>query len=134
MNKILFIDSLRTAFLPWNDNLHWKFQSEGPILLFLDRHASHVTPRVLSYASSQRILIIQLVAHLLHISQRPDLCVFGIFKFLCKKENKMKGMKEETLKICPVIAAFYKGARIPMVRWSFVGARFRLYPTIYLLL
>jgi hypothetical protein len=37
-------------------------------------------------------------------------------------------MKRETLKIYRVILAFYKAIIIPMMRWSFVGAGFRLNP------
>jgi hypothetical protein len=56
------------------------------------------------------------------------LCVFGILKILYKKENKVKGMKGETLKMYRAITAFYKATIIPMVRWSFIRAGFFLNP------
>jgi hypothetical protein len=129
MDEISFIDWLRTVFLPWNNKLPRKCQYQGPIILFPDGHASHVTIWVLAYAGSQRILIIQLVADLSHIFQSLDFWVLGIFKLPYTKENKVKGMKGETLKFIR-LAAFYKAAIIPMVRWSFIRAGFRLNPTI----
>jgi hypothetical protein len=128
MNEILVIDWLRAVFLPWNDNLRRSFQCESPVLLFLDGHASHVIPRVLAYVGSQTILIVQLVVHFSHISEPPDLCVFENFKFLYKKENKVKGMKEDTLKIYRAIAAFCKATIILIVRWSFTFAESLLNP------
>jgi hypothetical protein len=52
--------------------------------------------------------------------------VFGTFKFLDTTENKMKGVKGKTLKIYHAMAAFYKAAIIPIVRWSFIGMGFCL--------
>jgi hypothetical protein len=54
--------------------------------------------------------------------------VFVIFKVLYKKENKVKGLKGETLKIYRAFAALDKSAIIPMVRWIFIRAGFRLNP------
>jgi hypothetical protein len=51
-----------------------------------------------------------------------------MFKFLYKKENKVKGMKGGTLTIHRAIAAFYMALIIPVVRRSFIRARFRLNP------
>jgi hypothetical protein len=68
MNQVRFIDWLRTVFLPWNDNIGRKSQYKSPIILFLDGHAGHVTPWVLAYARLQKILIIQLIPQLSHIS------------------------------------------------------------------
>jgi hypothetical protein len=56
------------------------------------------------------------------------LCVFGISKVLYKRENKVKAFKGESLKIYRALAASYKSTIIPMVRWSFVRAGFRLDP------
>jgi hypothetical protein len=56
------------------------------------------------------------------------LCVSGIFKVLYKKENKVKGLKAETLKIYGTLAAIYKFIIIPVVQWSFMRAGFRLNP------
>jgi hypothetical protein len=54
--------------------------------------------------------------------------VFGIFKFLYAKKNKVKRMKGEILKIYHAIAGFYKVTIIPMVRWSFICAGLGLNP------
>jgi hypothetical protein len=60
--------------------------------------------------------------------QPPDLCVFGIFKILYRKEKQTKGMKGETRKIYRVLLSFYKSTIIPMIRLSFVRAGFFLKP------
>jgi hypothetical protein len=82
--------------------------------LFLDGHASHVTLWVLEYADSQRILIIQLMAHSSHISQPPKLCALGMFKFLDKKK-KVKKMKGETSKMYRAITTSDNATIIPVV-------------------
>jgi prepilin-type processing-associated H-X9-DG protein len=99
MTEVLFIDWLRTVFIPWNENLCRKFQYEGPIVLFLDGHATHVTDRVLAYACSERILIIRLVAHSSHLGQPLDLCVLAIRQILYKKEKNVNGMKGDRPKL-----------------------------------
>jgi hypothetical protein len=43
-----------------------------------------------------------------------------------KKENKVKGLKGDTLKVYCAIAAFYKSTVVQMVRCSFMRAGFRL--------
>jgi hypothetical protein len=54
------------------------------------------------------------------------LCVFGLFKIFYRKERQSKGMKGETRSIYRALLAFYKSTIIPMVRWSFERAGFRL--------
>jgi hypothetical protein len=56
---------------------------------------------------------------------------FSLFKIIYKrkKEHKLKG---ETLKICRAILADDKARIIPMVRWSFLRAGFRLNPKHFL--
>jgi transposase len=72
MTEVLFVDWVKTVFIPWNANLRQKFQYEGPIVLLLDGHATHVTDRVRAYAGSERIMIIRLVVHSSHLSQLLD--------------------------------------------------------------
>jgi hypothetical protein len=108
-------------------------QYQDPDILLLDGRATHVTPRVLASAGSQRTIIIQLVAPSPHLTQFLDFCVFRIFKVLYKKENEVKGLKGDTLKIYRVLAPFYKFTIIPTVRWAFVRAGFRLNPDNLLL-
>jgi hypothetical protein len=133
MTEVLFVDWLKTVFLQWIETPRQRMQYQGLVILLLDGHATHVTPRVLASSGSQRIIIIQLVAHSWHLTPPRDLCVFRIFKVLYTKENKVKGLKGETLKIYRALAPFYKFTIIPMVPWSFVWAGFRLNPDNLLL-
>jgi hypothetical protein len=103
-------------------------QYQGLVILLLGGHTTHVTLRVLTYAGSQRIIVIQLLAHSSHLTQPLDLCVFGVFKVLHKTENKAKALRDETLKIYHALAPFYTFTIIPMVRWSFDWAGSRLNP------
>jgi hypothetical protein len=90
-----------------------------------------VTPRVLAYAGSQKI-ILQLVQHSWHTTQPLDLCMFGLFKMLYIRKQKTKKMKGETLKIYHALLTFYRSTIIAMVRWSFIRAGFRLNPRNHL--
>jgi hypothetical protein len=65
---------------------------------------------------------------LFHISQPLELCFFGVFKRLEKREQQTKETEEETIKIYGVIMVFYKATIIPMVRWRLLPAGFRLNP------
>jgi hypothetical protein len=129
ITEVLFIDWLKTMFLPRIEDLRAKAKYAGPVILLLDGHSTHLTDHVVGYAGSERILIIRLVPHSSHLSQPLDLCVFGLFKILYKKEAKPKGMKGETSKIYRALLAFYKATIIPMVRWSFRRAGFNLNST-----
>jgi hypothetical protein len=70
--------------------LRIKAHCDGPIVLLIDGHASHITPRVVAHAGSRRIILIRVVAHSSHISQPLDLCVFSLFKILYNKEQKIQ--------------------------------------------
>jgi hypothetical protein len=56
----------------------------------------------LAYGGSQKIIIIQLAAHSWHLTQTLDLYVFGIFKVLYKKENKIKGLPDPMMEKYPI--------------------------------
>jgi hypothetical protein len=71
--------------------------------------------------------MIRLVAYSSHLVQPLDLSVFGLFKIFDCKERKSKGMKEETRKIYRALLVFSKNTIIPIFRWSFKRAGFRLY-------
>jgi hypothetical protein len=71
-------------------------------------------------------IMIRIVAHSSPLAQPLDLCVFGLFQIFYRKERQSKGMKGETRKIYRALLAFYKSTIIPMVRWSFERAGFRL--------
>jgi hypothetical protein len=68
ITEVLFLDWLKSVFLPWTETRRQRRQYQGPIILLLDGHSTHVTPRVLASADSQRIIIIQLVAHSSHLT------------------------------------------------------------------
>jgi hypothetical protein len=93
-----------------------------------DGHSTHVTPLVIAFCGVNRIVLVRLVPHSSHISQPLDLCVFGIFKIVYKKEKQTKAMKGETRKIYRALLSFYKSTIVPMIRWSFVHAGFFLTP------
>jgi hypothetical protein len=106
--KVLFIDWQQTVFLPWVATRRQRMHYDNSIVFLLDGQAAHVTPQVITYAGSERIVIVQLVAHLSHLTQPRDVCVFGIFKVFYRKENKIKLLKAQTLKIYHTIAAFHR--------------------------
>jgi hypothetical protein len=108
--------------------LRQKLADEGPVILLVDGHSTQVIPRVIVFGGTNRIFLMRLAPHSSHISQPLDLCLFWIFKILCKKENQTKGMKGETRKIYRAPLSFYKSTIIPMIRWSFVRAGLFLKP------
>jgi hypothetical protein len=126
ITEILFIDWFDTIFLPRISELRRKFDYDGQGNLIADGHSRHVTPRVIALCGARNVIMIRLVAHSSHLAQPLDLCVFGLFKIFYRKERQSKGMKGETRKIYRALLAFYKTAIIPMVRWSFERAGFRL--------
>jgi hypothetical protein len=79
-------------------------------------------------------VLIRLVPHSSHLAQPLDLCVFGLFQIIYRKDKKKKkkknskGMKGETRKIYRALLAFYKSTTMSMVRWSFERAGFCLNP------
>jgi hypothetical protein len=85
-----------------------------------------VTPRVIALFGTRNVIMIRLVAHASHLAQPLDFFVFGLFKIFYRKERQSKGMKGETRRIYRTLLAFYKSTIIPMVRWGFEPAGFRL--------
>jgi hypothetical protein len=124
MAEVLFIDSPLTVFLPRVETQRQRKQYNGPVVLLLDGHAVHVTPRVIASAGSEKITIIQLVAHSSHMTPL-DMCLRNLQDIL-KKEDEVKGLKGETLKMYRAITALYKSTIVQMVRWSFIRAGFLL--------
>jgi hypothetical protein len=61
--EVLFIDWLQAQFVPKTDQLCIKANCDGHIILLLDGRASHTTPRRIAYTSSQKTMIVRLVAH-----------------------------------------------------------------------
>jgi hypothetical protein len=102
ITEILFIDWFDTIFLRRISELRRKFDYDGPSILIVDGHSTHVTyvtPRVIALCGARNVIMIRLVAHLLHLAQPFDLCVFGSFKIFYRKERQSKRMKGKTQKI-----------------------------------
>jgi hypothetical protein len=59
--------------------------------------------------------------------------MFDLFKILYMKEQKAQKLKGAILKIYCALQVIYKTTIIPVIRWSFNGARFRLNSDISLL-
>jgi hypothetical protein len=117
---------LDTIFLPRISELRRKFDYDGPSILIVDGHSTHVTPRAIALCGARNAIMIRLVAHSSHLAQPLDLSVFGLFKIFYRKERQSKRMKRETQKIYRALLALYKSTIIPMVRGSFERAGFRL--------
>jgi hypothetical protein len=66
--EALFIGWLQTQFIPKTDQLRIQAHYDGPLIFLIDGDDSHITPRVVAYTGSQRIILIRLVAHSFHIS------------------------------------------------------------------
>jgi hypothetical protein len=64
-----------------------KFACECPVIFLADGHSTHVITRVITFCGENRIILFRLGSYSSHISQALDLCVFGIFKILDKKEK-----------------------------------------------
>jgi hypothetical protein len=128
ITEAVFIDSLETEAIPKNDQLRRKANSDRPIILIVDGHATHVTPRVLASVGFQRISIIQLVTHSSNISRPLDLRVIAVFKMLYKREAKTKRMNGETLKLYRTLLVSCTSTIVPIARRSFVRVGIRLKP------
>jgi hypothetical protein len=124
ITETLLINWIEIVFLVRINGLRQKFAYEGPVILRVDGHSTHVTPRGIAFCGANRIILVRLVPHSSHISQPLDLCVLGIVKILYKRGNQTKGMKGETRKIYRVLLSFYKSTNIPMIRSNFVRAGF----------
>jgi hypothetical protein len=126
ITEVLFIDCLDILFLPRISELRREFDYDGPNILIVDGYSTHLTPRVTALCRARNVIMIKLVAHSSHSVQPLELCVFGLFKIFYRKERQSKGMKRETRKIYRALLAFYKSTIVPMFRWSFERAGFRL--------
>jgi hypothetical protein len=105
ITEVLFIDWLETIFVPRIAELRQKFAYDGPSILIVDGHSTHVTARVIALCGARKIILIRLVLHSSHLAQPFDLCVFGLLKIIYRKEKQSGGMKGETRKICRALLA-----------------------------
>jgi hypothetical protein len=106
ITEVLFIEWLDTIFLPRISELRRKFDCDGPSILIVDGHSTHVTLRVIALCGAQNVIMIRFIAHSSHLAQPLDLYVFGLFKIFYCKERQSKGMKGKTRKIHRVLLAF----------------------------
>jgi hypothetical protein len=90
ITETLFINWIEIAFLVRINDLRQKFAYEGPVILFVDGHSTHVTTRLIAFCGANRIILVWLVPHGSHISQPFALCFFGLFKILYKKTSRRK--------------------------------------------
>jgi hypothetical protein len=63
MAEFLFIDWLQTFSLLSVETRRQQVHYDGPVVFLLDGHTTHATPRIIASAGSERIIIIQLLAH-----------------------------------------------------------------------
>jgi hypothetical protein len=124
--EVLFIDYFQNVSLPRVSHLREKTKYQGKTVLILDGHATHITPRVVTYAGSQGLSLIRLVPYSSHVAQPRTLCVFGLLKTIDYKERKFQSMKGKTRKMYHAPVVFYKATMIPMVRSGFEKAGFLL--------
>jgi hypothetical protein len=116
ITEMLFINRLETVFLVQINEFRQKCAYEGLVILLVNGRSMHMTLPVTAFCWENHIILIRLVEYMSHISQPLDLCVFGIFNILYKKEKQTKGMKGEIWKIYRALLSFYNGTIIPMVR------------------
>jgi hypothetical protein len=61
ITEVLFIDWLETIFLPRISELRRNFDYDGPSILIVDGHSTHVTPRVIVLCGAWNVIMIRLV-------------------------------------------------------------------------
>jgi hypothetical protein len=75
------------VLLPRLSRLRERTKYQGKVVLILDGHATHVTPRVIAYSGSEGKLLIRLVLDSSHIVQPLNLCAFSLWKTIDSKER-----------------------------------------------
>jgi hypothetical protein len=86
ITEVLFIDGFERVFLLPIAELRQKFASDGLSIFVVDGYSTHVTPRLIALCDASKIILIRLVPHSSHLAQPLDLCVFGLFKIIHRKE------------------------------------------------
>jgi hypothetical protein len=90
ITETVFTDWIEMMFLVRINYLRQKFAYEGPVIVLVDGHSTHVTPWAIAFCGANRIILVRLVPHSSHISQPLDICVFEIFKILYRKRGRRK--------------------------------------------
>jgi hypothetical protein len=62
ITEVLFIGWLDTIFLPRISDLRRKFNYDGPNILIVDGHSTHVTPRVIALCGTRNVIMTRLIA------------------------------------------------------------------------
>lgn len=73
-------------FLEWLEFFSKNIPPTRPVILIMDSHASHVSPNVLAYAQSNKIILFTMPAHTSHILQPLDVGVFRPLKAAWRAE------------------------------------------------
>lgn len=73
-------------FLEWLEFFSKNISPARPVLLIMDSHASHVSPTVLAYTQSNKIILFTMPAHTSHILQPLDVGVFRPLKAAWRAE------------------------------------------------
>jgi hypothetical protein len=75
ITELLFFDWLENIFLLRNSELRTKFTYDGPNLLVVDGHSTHVTARVIALWAARKVRLMRLVPHSSHLAQSLDVWV-----------------------------------------------------------
>ena len=72
-------------FLTWFQKFIQGISSARPVVLFMDSHASHISPEVIAMASANNIIIITFPSHTSHLLQPLDVAVYRPLKLAWQK-------------------------------------------------
>ncbi|KAJ8885505.1 hypothetical protein PR048_011703 [Dryococelus australis] len=94
-------------FLEWFQNFIESIHTQGPVVLFMDYHASHITPDVLCAASDNDIHIVKFPAHTPYLLQPLDVGVYRPFKESWRMQlvtfmNDRSGEKPDSFAKCGI--------------------------------
>jgi hypothetical protein len=66
---------------------------DGPTILAVNGHPTHMMSRVIAPCGALRIILTKGILYSSHLAQPLDLGIFGLFKMIDRKENQNTGMK-----------------------------------------
>jgi hypothetical protein len=90
ITEILFIDWPQNVLIPKAVHLSEKTKYHRKVVLIVDGHANHVTPRVIAFAGSSKLSLIRLVRHSSNIAQPLDLCHLICLKYSIPMRDNRK--------------------------------------------
>ncbi|TGZ46503.1 Uncharacterized protein DBV15_10347 [Temnothorax longispinosus] len=95
MTTETFYEYIANVFYPWllKENIHF------PIVLYLDKHSSHVTIPLVSFCREKKIELISLYPNATHIIQPLDVALFHPFKDLWRKTVPKWKLENETFRL-----------------------------------